>query len=294
MPFDKESYAGDPSQHRDKSFKQRLFVVIFGTDTLMGKRFDVLLIWMILVSVLAVMLESVDYIREDYGLFLSVLEWIITICFTIEYMARIWVVRHPRKYIFSFFGIIDFLSILPTYLSILIVGSQSLALLRAVRLLRIFKILNLSQFHNEGGALLSALKQSRYKIFVFFASVLILVSIMGSIMYFVEGPEHGFNSIPLSIYWAIVTLTTVGFGDITPQTVLGQIIASFIMLIGYSIIAIPTGIVGAEIYSETAINRKIKKDTACRRCGERMHLAQATHCHQCGEVLREKSQGIEK
>lgn len=286
MPFDNEKYAGDASQYHDKSFKQRLFIIIFGTHTRLGKLFDVMLIIFIVLSVAAVMLESVNFIQKDFGHFLYVLEWIITIVFTLEYAARIWVVKDSKKYIFSFFGVIDFLSIIPTYLSIFVVGTQSLAIIRAVRILRIFRVLKLTQFVSEGGFLLHSLRQSRHKILVFFMSVLILVVIMGSIMYLIEGPENGFKSIPVSVYWAIVTLTTVGFGDITPHTVAGQFVASLIMLLGYSIIAIPTGIIGAQLYAESTKGREMNHGLICKSCGESNHLPNAKYCQHCGKSLQ--------
>lgn len=226
MPFEEKKYAGDESRFEDKPLKRKLFVIIFGTHTPAGKLFDVVLLILILVSVLAVMLESVQFIHEKYGAFLRIIEWIVTIFFTIEYIARVMIVKKPGQYIFSVFGIIDLLSILPTYLSFFIVGSQGLAIIRAIRLLRVFRILKLMRFVSESQVLGKALISSRHKITVFFLFLMILVFILGSVMYLVEGPEHGFTSIPASIYWAIVTLTTVGFGDITPSTVPGQAIAS--------------------------------------------------------------------
>ncbi len=285
MPFDNESYVGDLNQYRDRSIKQRLFIIIFGTQTKMGKTFDLVLIALILLSVLAVMLESVSFIAFKYGKFLLVLEWIITIFFTIEYAVRIWIVNNSRKYIFSFFGVVDFLSIIPTYLSLIVVGTQSLAILRAIRLLRIFRILKLVQFIEEAKVLRMALSKSRHKITVFFLSVMVLVFIMGSLMYLIEGAENGFDSIPRSVYWAIITLTTVGYGDMVPVTIAGQFIASIIMLTGYSIIAIPTGIVGAEMYGEVVKKLDKISERTCEHCGESKHLQKAEFCHQCGNKL---------
>lgn len=287
MKFPEEEYAGPEDQHEKNPFKRRLFIIIFGTNTPLGRLFDVLLIALILLSVLSVMLESVSFIQKTFGHVLYALEWTITIAFTLEYAARIWVVRSPRKYIFSFFGIIDLLSIIPTYLSLFLLGAQTLTILRAIRLLRIFRILKLVRFVSEAGMLLKALKKSRHKITVFFLSVLVLVFILGSLMYLIEGKEHGFDSIPRSVYWAIVTLTTVGFGDITPQTIPGQMLASVIMLLGYSIIAIPTGIVGAEIYSEVGQQRKKEMNSPliCPHCGEESHTKSPKYCHQCGKAL---------
>ncbi len=273
---------------QDSPLRKRLFLIIFGTNTRAGKIFDITLLILILVSVAAVMLETVDFIAEDFGTELRVIEWVVTIFFTLEYLARIWVVKKPRSYIFSFLGIIDFLSILPTYLSFFIVGSQSLAILRALRLLRIFRILKLVRFVSESKILGRALIASRHKITVFFLALLVLVFILGSIMYLVEGGESGFHSIPQSIYWAIVTLTTVGFGDITPQTVLGQFIASIIMLLGYSIIAIPTGIVGAEIYKEVDAAATMRKNgLICRSCGSEDLPPDSHFCKDCGADLHQ-------
>lgn len=271
---------------KEGSFRKKLFVIIFGTHTPLGKAFDVVLLVLILVSVAAVMLETVNFIADDYGATLRVVEWVVTVFFTLEYIARIWVIKKPRIYIFSFLGIIDFLSIIPTYLSIILVGSQSFAILRALRLLRVFRVLKLVRYVSEAQILGKALLSSRHKITVFFLALLILVFILGSIMYLIEGPESGFDSIPLSIYWAIVTLSTVGFGDITPQTVLGQFVASAIMLLGYSIIAIPTGIVGAEIYREvdTSVKRQ-NNDLICTFCGSEDHPLEAKFCHNCGKEL---------
>ncbi len=292
MKLTDNHYAGEKSQHSRNPLKHKIFVIIFGTDTRAGKLFDIVLLWLILLSVIAVMLESVAFINIQYGLLLRSIEWVVTVAFTLEYMARIAVVQKPRAYIFSFFGIIDFLSIIPTYLSMIVVGSQSLAVLRAIRLLRVFRILKLAQFVSESLVLAQALKKSRHKILVFFMSVLIIVFVMGSVMYLVEGGKNGFHSIPLGIYWAIVTLTTVGFGDITPQTVLGQMIASVIMLLGYSIIAIPTGIVGAEIYRETD-KAKSASHQWCTICQTAEERGDANYCRNCGERFPDKeSPGI--
>ncbi len=287
MPINlsEKNYAGDSSQHDRSPLRQKIFLVIFGTSTPLGKLFDVVLLILILVSVLAVMLESVSYVNIEYGFELRIIEWIVTGFFTIEYFTRIYVVKKPAKYIFSAFGIVDLLSIVPTFLSLIIVGSQSFAILRALRLLRVFRVLKLMRFVNESQALGRALVSSRHKIVVFFLFVLIIVFIMGTIMYLVEGPEHGFSSIPTSIYWAIVTLTTVGFGDITPTTVAGQMIASVIMLLGYSIIAIPTGIVGAEIYREVDGNGS-SRNLVCPSCGADDHRERAKFCYRCAGELK--------
>jgi len=287
MPFNEREYKGEESRFKEQSLKRKIFVIIFGTNTPAGKLFDIILMILIVLSVVAVMLESVDFIADQYGRELRIIEWGVTIFFTIEYIARILVVLKPAKYIFSWLGIIDFLSILPTYLSFFLIGSQGLAILRALRLLRIFRVLKLMRFVSESEVLARALISSRHKITVFFLFLLILVFILGSIMYLVEGSESGFNSIPLSIYWAIVTLTTVGFGDITPNTIVGQFIASMIMLLGYSIIAIPTGIVGAEIYREVDTAKNKSSLVICQHCGqEDLHIS-SKYCRNCGAKLKE-------
>lgn len=284
MPF-QEDYTGEEDRFKKESLRRKIFIIIFGTNTPAGKLFDVILLVLILLSVLAVMLESVDFIEEDFGKELRIIEWVLTIFFTLEYFARIIVVEKPAKYIYSALGVIDLLSILPTYLSLVMVGSQGLAILRALRLLRVFRILKLMRFVSEAEVLGKALLASRHKITVFFLFLLILVFILGSVMYLVEGGESGFNSIPLSIYWAIVTLTTVGFGDITPTTVIGQLIASFIMLLGYSIIAIPTGIVGAEIYKEVDKSANASNHKICHCCAAEDLAIDSKFCHHCGEKL---------
>ncbi len=263
-------------------WRKKTHEVIFEHDTYWGKMFDVLLLWAILLSIAAVMLESVESIRLKYGAYLRILEWGFTIIFTLEYVARILSVRKPIYYITSFYGIIDLLSIVPTYLSYFFVGGQYLMVIRTIRLLRVFRILKLARFLGEGMVIQRALKASRYKITVFFGSVLILVIVMGTVMYLVEGPENGFNSIPLSIYWAIVTLTTVGYGDIAPNTVLGKTLASFIMLMGYAIIAVPTGIVTSEF---AQLSQTTQKGKACDYCGAEGHHIDAVYCHHCGEKL---------
>ncbi len=285
--YSDEKYGDELKRFKAGSLRKKLFTIIFGTDTPAGKLFDVVLLLLILVSVLAVMLESVNTINDRYGKELRTIEWIVTAFFTVEYIARAAVVSRPRQYIFSFFGIIDLVAILPSYLSLLVGGAQGLAIVRALRLLRVFRILKLVHFVSEAQVLGKALKSSRYKIIVFFLFLLILVFIFGTLMYLIEGSENGFHSIPLSIYWAIVTLTTVGFGDITPQTVVGQFAASIIMLLGYAIIAIPTGIVGAEIYKEVGKVSRLDPALICPACGMESHLYNSKNCHQCGHTLTE-------
>ena len=269
------------SKNQLSPFQIKLHEIIFEADTRAGKFFDIALLVAILLSVATVMLESVNSISSVYGDELRILEWIFTILFTLEYIARLISIGKPLKYVFSFYGIIDFVSIIPTFLGIFITGSQSLAIIRSIRLLRVFRILKLAQFMGEANVLIKALKASRAKIVVFLFALLSLTFILGTVMYLIETPESGFTSIPRSIYWAIVTLTTVGYGDIAPQTVLGQTLASFIMIIGYAIIAVPTGIVGAEL-AKTKTNSNTQ---SCPQCSLEGHDDDATHCKFCGESL---------
>lgn len=259
----------------------KLHEVIFEADTKAGKWFDILLLWAILLSVITVMLESVESISAVYGTSLRIIEWVFTILFTFEYFARIISVKKPIKYIFSFYGIIDLISIIPTFLGLFITGTHTLSIIRSIRLLRVFRILKLVQFISEANILIKALKASRPKIVVFLFAVLSLTFILGTLMYLIEPPESGFTSIPISIYWAIVTLTTVGYGDIAPQTVLGQTLASLIMIIGYAIIAVPTGIVGSEL-AKTKTNSNTQ---ACPACSLEGHDDDAVYCKHCGSKL---------
>ena len=265
------------------SLKHKLHEIIYEADTRGGKLFDVILLIAILASILFVMLESVQSIDEKYGSFLDVAEWVITILFSLEYVLRIVTVKKPWKYIFSFYGIIDLLSTIPKYVSLILIDSHNLAVLRALRLLRIFRILKITRYIGASNRLLLALRSSRAKIAVFLLFVLILCIILGTIMYMIEGAENGFTSIPRSVYWAIVTLTTVGYGDIAPITALGQLIASAIMILGYAIIAIPTGIVGSEM-----MNAKIHTNTqSCPNCMRDSHQDDAIFCYHCGDKLNE-------
>ena len=265
-----------------KKWREDLHTIIFEADTPLGKAFDIALLIIIVLSVIVVMLESVESIDVKYATELRVLEWFFTIIFSIEYILRIISVRKPTGYIFSFYGIIDLLSILPTYLSFFLTGASSFIIFRSLRLLRIFRIFKLGRFIGAGKTILIALRASREKIFVFLFGVLNLVVILGTVMYLVESDEHGFTSIPTSIYWAIVTLTTVGYGDIAPQTPFGQVIASMVMIIGYAIIAVPTGIVTAEL---TKVGKTTVTNTACISCGREGHEVDAKHCKFCGEKL---------
>jgi len=253
--------------------------IIFEADTPAGKAFDVALMVLIILSVIAVMLESTRTIEVRYGDILRTFEWVVTIIFTIEYVLRLYCVGKPARYARSFFGIVDLLAILPTYVSLIIPGAQSLLVIRALRLLRVFRVLKLAHFVGEASELRAALSASARKIIVFLGAVLTIVVIVGSMMYLIEGEENGFTSIPVSIYWAIVTMTTVGYGDIAPQTPLGKILASAIMIMGYGIIAVPTGIVSVELAGVT--KRRINTQ-ACPECGAGGHDGDAVHCKYCG------------
>tara|TARA_Y100001001_G_scaffold156693_1_gene173855 strand:- start:98 stop:946 length:849 start_codon:yes stop_codon:yes gene_type:complete len=273
-------------------WKSKLHEVIYEADTPAGKSFDILLFILIIISVILVMLESIDEFDARYHSELLTLEWVVTIFFTLEYIARLISIKKPLKYVFSFYGIIDFLSTIPLYLSYILAGSQVLLAVRAFRLLRIFRILKLVKFMGEASQLQSALRASRAKIAVFIYVVLILSVIMGTLMYIVEGDDSGFTSIPKSIYWTIVTLTTVGYGDIAPQTNLGQFLATVIMVLGYGIIAVPTGIVTAEFTKNTKDNTRdddgflVHVNTqACPNCSVEGHRDDATHCYNCGHPL---------
>ena len=274
--------------HNPKSklnlLKQKIHIIIYGTNTVAGRLFDLILLGLILLSVFLVMLETVKGFDAKYHHELIILEWIITGFFTLEYLLRIATTNRPRKYIFSFFGIIDLLAILPMYLSFFFVGSKVFSVIRALRLLRLFKILNHPKFTGQSLHLLKALNASRGKITVFLYFVLISTIIIGSIMYVVEGEENGFTSIPMSIYWTIVTLTTVGYGDISPGTPLGQFIASMVMILGYGIIAVPTGIVTAEI-AKTNTNKTEPEKQSCENCGVTQHNPNAKFCYHCGHPL---------
>jgi voltage-gated potassium channel len=270
----------------NKSLKSLLHEIIYEADTSEGKLFDVVLLILILLSVFVVMLDSISIFHENYRYLFDVIEWIITVLFSIEYALRIVVVKKPLKYITSFYGIIDLLSILPQYLSFFFVSSGSLAALRALRLLRVFRILKLTRFIGESNFLVRSLKASRAKIAVFLFAVFILSIIFGTIMYLIEGEENGFTSIPESIYWTIVTLTTVGYGDIVPGTSIGRLIAAIIMIMGYGIIAVPTGIVSAEMAQKR--RRPDTNTQSCLNCAESSHKDNAQFCHSCGNRLHEQ------
>jgi voltage-gated potassium channel len=265
-------------------WKNTLHEVIYESETWMGKVFDILLMVSILVSILVVMLDSVQSIHDAYGGWLLVFEWIFTIFFTIEYILRLIVVTKPSRYALSFLGIIDLLAIIPTYLSLFYAGTQYLIVIRALRLLRVFRIFKMWHFMGEGQVLLSAIVGSYRKISIFMLFVTILVIILGSLMYLVEGGQNGFDSIPNSIYWAVVTLTTVGYGDISPVSPLGKFCATIIMLCGYGIIAVPTGIITTEITLAGKRQHQTSNE-ACPGCGKTGHAPNANYCDSCGDKL---------
>lgn len=265
---------------QEQTIKERLYIIIFGTDTKAGKLFDILLLWAILVSILVVVAESMPELGLRFPITFYYLEWFFTIMFTIEYLLRIYVVHKKTKYIFSTWGIIDFLSISPTYFSIFFAGYHYLLVIRILRLLRIFRILRLVRFSREAQILLAALRLSSYKIGVFVSFIFTFVVLVGTVMYVVEHGNPGFSSIPASVYWGIVTVTTVGFGDIVPTTYLGKTIASFMMLAGYAIIAVPTGIVTAELTRKVRENNMLK----CSKC-EHPISSDSNFCSNCGQNI---------
>lgn len=273
------------------NWRDRLHEIIYEADTPMGKLFDVVLLFLILTSVVFVMVESVRGFSEETYMWLYIGEWVITIFFTIEYILRILVVKNKMNYIFSFYGIIDLLSTIPLYLSFIFVGTNFLLTIRALRLLRVFRILKITRYIGESNKLKKALIDSRPKILVFLFAVLVTSIIAGTLMYLIEGEENGFVSIPVSVYWCIVTLTTVGFGDIAPVTPLGQFLAAVIMIMGYGIIAVPTGIVSAQYAKSTDVPEPKKEDyvhvntQVCSKCGARKHRDKALFCHHCGTPL---------
>lgn len=265
----------------EANWRRKLHEIIFEAETSAGRRFDVVLICLILLSVFVVFLESVRSIREDYGAILYAAEWVFTILFSIEYFLRLVSVRKPWRYALSFYGLIDLLAIFPTYLSLFVPGTQYLLTIRVLRLLRIFRILKLTEYISEARVITTALRASRRKISVFLLAVLSLVTIAGSLMYVIEGEERGYTDIPTSIYWAIVTLTTVGYGDISPQTPLGKAVASLIMIAGYGIIAVPTGIVTVEL-SKAVSNVSTQ---VCPECASEGHDSDAIFCKYCAAHL---------
>ncbi|MEC9341047.1 MAG: ion transporter [Pseudomonadota bacterium] len=272
-----------PDKGDRAGWRDRWYVIIFEADTPMGKAFDVALIWMILLSVLAVIIDSVATLPWDLHRFLYAAEWFFTAVFTVEYAARLLTAHRPRVYARSFYGVVDLLAIVPTYLSLLVPGSQAFLVIRVLRLLRIFRVLKLVRYLDEARLLFQAMRASARKIMVFLYSVLLLVTVIGTLMYIVEGSDAGFTSIPRSMYWAIVTVTTVGYGDIAPQTVVGQMLASVAMVMGYGIIAVPTGIVTVEM---AHIQRRRDITTqVCSNCNREGHDPDAEFCKFCGEDL---------
>ena len=266
------------------SWRARLHEIIFESDTRAGRLFDVALLLLIIASVLAVMLDSVEGIHGDYGLLLRTLEWVFTITFTVEYGLRLYAVHRPARYATSFYGIVDLLAILPSYLSLAVAGAQALMVVRALRIVRVFRVLKLAHYLGEAQQLRQALRASQPKITVFLVVISTVASIVGSLMYLVEGDAHGFDSIPAGVYWAIVTMTTVGFGDITPGTPVGRVLASLLMLLGYGIIAIPTGIVTSEIVRAHLLGKEVSTQS-CLSCAAEGHDADAVHCKFCGHAL---------
>lgn len=267
--------------------KRKIYEIIFEADTKEGKRFDILLLWLILLSVVIVLLESVDYIREGNEMLFIILEWIITVLFTAEYAVRIYCLGKKRRYIFSFYGIVDLLAILPTFLGIIFPLARSLMVIRAMRLLRVFRILQLDRLSHESRKMVQAFRHSGAKVLVFLFGVLTVVIVFGTMMYLIESPSAGFTNIPQSVYWAIVTLTTVGYGDIVPLTPLGRALAAIIMILGYGILAVPTGIVSAEMVKQqrpgpSESDPDFKRFT-CPKCNSEDHLAQSKFCQNCGE-----------
>ena len=278
---------------KKRHWKIRLHEIIYEADTPAGKLFDIILLVTIIASIILVMLESVKTFDTKYHNFLNISEWVITILFSLEYIARIITVKKPYKYVISFYGIIDLLSTIPKYISLIFGGIHALAALRALRLLRVFRILKLARYLGASNTLLKALRASRVKISVFLFTVIIISIILGTIMYLVEGDEAGFTSIPASVYWCIVTLTTVGYGDISPITPLGQFIASIVMILGYGIIAVPTGIVSAEYATQNRADKEQDKNVplnsqSCVNCMAEKHKDGAEFCYKCGHNLHDE------
>lgn len=271
-----------------ESLRDRVRLVIFEANTPAGKAFDVGLICCILISVLAVLLDSVVAFHARYGAFFYAIEWFFTVLFTVEYAVRLWCIQHPLRYAKSFYGVVDLLCILPTYLSLLVADTQYLLVIRILRVLRVFRVLRMVRYVADAEILTQALIASRRKITVFISTVFALVIIFGSMMYLIEGDEHGFTSIPRSIYWAVITLTTVGYGDLTPHTPLGQALATVVMIMGYGIIAVPTGIVTLEL---SEAHRRAANTRTCPSCAVEGHIREATFCWRCGSHLYARDTG---
>jgi voltage-gated potassium channel len=276
-----------PTDHMKETVREKLYRIIFGTNTPAGRLFDLILIAAILISVGAVILDSIETFQERYSSILFIVEWVFTILFTIEFLVRIYCSPNPKAYLTSFYGIVDLMAILPTYISLLLPSASLLLVIRLLRVMRIFRVLKLLQYSGEANVLWRSMLTARRKIFIFLFSVMILVTIYGSLMYIIEGPIFGFTSIPRSMYWAIVTITTVGYGDITPHTVLGQAIAALAMLTGYAIIAVPTGIISAELMTEMQRERSTIRCNNCERTG---HETDADYCRACGTELKQRTE----
>ena len=278
--FERKFLPASPTGWRNKWYR-----IIYHHDAGDERNFDLILIFVILASCAVVMLDSVPLIKMKWHTELYIAEWIFTLLFTAEYALRLLVVRRPLRYATSFYGIIDLLAILPTYLSLLVVGSNYLVIVRILRLLRIFRILKLVEYSAEAGILLGYLFRSRRKIFLFVCTLLTIAIIFGALMYVIEGPDHGFTSIPTAVYWAIVTMATVGYGDIAPSTTVGRFLTSVLILIGYSIIAVPTGIYTSELVNSLRTSKRVAR---CGECGLTEHENDAWHCKRCGKMLPSK------
>lgn len=273
------------SKSKYEIFREKVRIILYGTNTILGRMFDLVLLGLILLSVLLVMMDTVEGINHKYHTYLLVFEWIITIFFTIEYILRIISIQKPAKYVISFYGIIDLLAILPMYLSIFFPATNVLTIVRILRFFRLFKILHIPQISQQSKQLREAMEASKEKIMVFIYFVLISAVIIGALMYVIEGKESGFTSIPVGIYWAIVTLTTVGYGDISPASPLGQFLASLVMIMGYGIIAVPTGIVTAEFAKSSLRSNSVSTNKNCKNCNSQVHFDSAKYCHECGTKL---------
>lgn len=271
-----------PDSHAGEGWRERSYRVVFGYESRAGRLFDLLLIVAILASVAVALMDSVAALHARYGRVFYAIEWGFTLAFTAEYVVRLAIVKQPMRYARSFFGVIDLLAVLPTYLALLVPGAQFFIVLRVLRILRIFSILHLRRYVRESSMLLETLRRSWRRIAVFLLAILALVTIFGAVMFVVEGPAHGFTSIPVAMYWAVVTVGTVGFGDIAPVTPLGRLIASLLILIGYGVIVVPAGIYTAELASMLRLQRDARE---CGSCGLKGHEADAKHCRRCGERL---------
>ena len=271
----------EPKEKAEANWRQSIYEVVFEAETPAGRAFDITLIVLILLSVGAVFLESMRGMRQIMGRELLIAEWAFTLLFSIEYILRLTAVKRPIRYALSFYGLVDLLAILPTYISLFVPGAQYFLVIRILRVLRIFRVLKLTSYISESRVISTALRASRQKITVFLVAILTIVTVVGSLMYVVEGEENGFTDIPTSIYWAIVTLTTVGYGDLSPRTGLGKLLASAVMIMGYGIIAVPTGIVTGELIKAA----KPASTHVCPECHAEGHDLDATHCKYCGAAL---------